>query len=456
MRKYRVLSALMSICLILTSLFATELTAFAADNEIVYVKQDARGYCTLASTVMMMRQKALNEGNRTWNNITQQSLIGKGWITGQGLKASFKYCGIGVGRNIFDVEDIKSQLISLLDKYPEGIVIYDKAVPHAVLLISYDENIDTFYCADPGLSTKVMKLQDSWMKSIYNTAAMSDDEIQDALINALDAYWYITSYSEEIIPVYVKPTPPITGETVITPIDTDVQAVISDSNVTSGNKSSNNNAISSNNKNNSKPATSSNNKNKTANSSTNDFAKKNFKDLSSSEWHYDYIAKAYNSGLMNGVDDVYFKPDNDITIAQSVTLAARIYSIHNKDGENFKEVKGKPWYTTYVDYARKKKIISSRYADSSVMNYSATRAEFAEIINGALPDKELSQINNVKNGDIKDVSSSDSTGKAVYRLYRAGIITGSNGNFSPSTPISRAQVAAIVARMSDAKLRVKV
>lgn len=442
MERNRIFGIAMTFCIAFTSLFAGSVSTFAEGNKNIYVKQDARGYCTLASTVMMMRQKAFNEGNPTWNNITQQSLLGKGWITGQGLKNSFKYFGVGVGRGNFDPDDIKSQLIYLLDKYPEGIAIYDRGVPHAVFLISYDEYTDTFYCTDPGLSTKLMPLKDSWLKSVYNTSTVSDDELQDIIVNALDSYWYIASYNAENIPFYVKPTAPITGETLLTPVVTEVQSVTSDSGA--GDNSSN------------KPAASQNNAGNAAFSPANDFVNKNFKDISDSEWYYDYIAKAYSSGLMNGVDDAYFKPDSNITIAQSVTLAARIYSIYNNDGEKFKKNADDAWYSPYVDYARKKKIISSRYADSSVMNYSATRAEFAEILNGALPDKELVQINNIKNGDIKDVSSSDSTGKAIYRLYRAGVITGSNGNFNPSTRINRAQVAAIVARMADSKLRVRI
>ena len=45
---------------------------------------------------------------------------------------------------------------------------------------------------------------------------------------------------------------------------------------------------------------------------------------------------------------------------------------------------------------------------------------------------------------------------AVYRLYRAGILAGSdaNGTFSPLSYITRAEAAAVVSRMADSDNRI--
>ena len=42
-------------------------------------------------------------------------------------------------------------LISLLEQHPEGIVLYDRTQPHAVLLTDYTNGI--FYCSDPAYSS---------------------------------------------------------------------------------------------------------------------------------------------------------------------------------------------------------------------------------------------------------------------------------------------------------------
>ena len=58
---------------------------------------------------------------------------------------------------------------------------------------------------------------------------------------------------------------------------------------------------------------------------------------------------------------------------------------------------------------------------------------------------------------IPDVPSSASYAGAVFTLYRAGILTGSDGNyFYPSTAINRAQAAAIASRMADSDLRMSI
>lgn len=50
----------------------------------------------------------------------------------------------------------------------------------------------------------------------------------------------------------------------------------------------------------------------------------------------------------------------------------------------------------------------------------------------------------------------DSFADPVYKLYRAGILTGSdaNGTFHPQTYITRAEASALVARMAGSANRV--
>ena len=73
----------------------------------------------------------------------------------------------------------------------------------------------------------------------------------------------------------------------------------------------------------------------------------------------------------------------------------------------------------------------------------------------SLPSYALEEMNWVEDNVIPDVKLTDSYGEAVYKLYRAGILTGSDaeGTFNPQNPISRTEVAAIVTRMADVTLR---
>ena len=417
MRRYRMLGVATAFCIAISTIFSGTATV-SADTTNVYIKQDSQGFCTLAAAAMMMRQKALNEGNSTWNNITQKNLLDSAWISDRGLRHSFNFYGIGLKYSNFDTDDIKSRLISLLNEHPEGIAIYERSVPHAVFLTNYDEFEDVFYCADPALSTNSIMLKDSWLKTM-KSLHLTSEKFQDTIVESLDGYWYISSYNTQNIPAIVK----------------------SDSNSNTASDKPNNNY--------------SNDNDKSAFSKLYDIDDKEFIDLDKNEWYYDYICTAYNNGLMNGVDSTYFKPDSNITIVQSVTIAARMHSIYNKNGESFEMEPGDMWYDPYFEYAIDENIIKQKYLDSEVMNYTATKAEFAEILSAALPDKYLKRINDIKDGDIKDISISVPMGEAVYKLCKAGVITGNKGYFKPSENITRAQAAAVIARMADPAQRVK-
>jgi hypothetical protein len=104
-----------------------------------------------------------------------------------------------------------------------------------------------------------------------------------------------------------------------------------------------------------------------------------------------------------------------------------------------------------VDYALSNGIIKAAYADYTAY---ATRSDMAVIFAHALPDEAMTPKNTIEDNAIPDVSISYSYGADVYKLYRAGVLVGSDkGVFSPNSNITRDAVAAIVSRMADESLR---
>ena len=173
----------------------------------------------------------------------------------------------------------------------------------------------------------------------------------------------------------------------------------------------------------------------------------NFKDVSSNSWYYSAVVSAYRYGLMDGVETKKFKPNDQITNAQAITLAARLRKLYVSGSASF--AKTNPWYKAYSDYAISQKIITSAPAN---MSATLTRQEFASILAKALPDAALPAVNTVANGAIPDVYRSDT---GIYKLYRAGILAGSDskGTFRPNAAITRAEVAAVLVRMADPNTR---
>ena len=88
-------------------------------------------------------------------------------------------------------------------------------------------------------------------------------------------------------------------------------------------------------------------------------------------------------------------------------------------------------------------------------NAPADRALFAAILSRTMPDEALQEINEVAEGEIPDVPADAQYAAEIYRLYRAGILTGNDAEltFAPDAFIRRSEVAAITARMTQPELR---
>lgn len=178
-----------------------------------------------------------------------------------------------------------------------------------------------------------------------------------------------------------------------------------------------------------------------------------FTDVASSQWFAAYVQAAYEYGLVNGKTTSTFEPDASLTVAEAVKLAVCLNSIYYTGTSSASNGDaGAPWYGPYVDRALAAGIITAAYPD---YNKPIERSEFALILSRALPDEALQTINTIDDSAIPDVPLGTTYSGAVYKLYRAGVLTGSdqNGTFLPGNTIRRSEVAAIVTRMADAGFR---
>lgn len=176
-----------------------------------------------------------------------------------------------------------------------------------------------------------------------------------------------------------------------------------------------------------------------------------FTDVPTGEWYAASVKNAFELDLVKGESDSRFAPNGSVNIAAAITLACRIHSIYYTGEADF--VQGSPWYQVYVDYAVANGII--RAGEYANMEAKATRVQYAAIMSKALPDSALPAINTVDDGAIPDVTTSAAHAADIYKLYRAGILTGGDakGTFHPQSDIKRSEVAALVTRMADPGLR---
>jgi hypothetical protein len=173
-----------------------------------------------------------------------------------------------------------------------------------------------------------------------------------------------------------------------------------------------------------------------------------FTDVPASEWYYDDVKTAWEQDLINGKSDTLFAPEDNLTYAEAVKLAAcmnQLYSLGEVTLTN-----GSPnWYDSYVAYAKDKWIIFQDYD----WNAPATRAEFMEIFARAVP---LDEINTIADGAIPDVPMTHPRSDAIYWLYRCGIVKGVDAehNCNPDANIKRSEVATILTRMMNEGVRI--
>ena len=177
-----------------------------------------------------------------------------------------------------------------------------------------------------------------------------------------------------------------------------------------------------------------------------------FIDVSPDAWYFDAVRDVYERGIMVGKGAGIFDPSGALTIAETITLASILHKGYFTGSMDF--APGDPWYAPYVQYALANGIPAGAYKN---MNALATRADFAVIISGGLPGEAITPINRVDDGAVPDVFESYSYGQAVYRLYRAGVLAGSDsiGTYYPGRRLTRAEAATIITRIVDADARVK-
>jgi len=172
-----------------------------------------------------------------------------------------------------------------------------------------------------------------------------------------------------------------------------------------------------------------------------------FTDVPESAWYYTDVKTAWEQGLINGKSDTLFAPEDNLTYAEAVKLAACMFQLSFMGSITL--TNGSPnWYDSYVAYAKEYWLITKDYE----WNAPATRAGYMEIFMNAAP---LTPINDIADGAIPDVPMTHPQSPAIYWLYRCGIVQGVDAarNCNPDSSIKRSEVAAILTRMMNEGVR---
>lgn len=171
----KLLSLVLTLVFIVTCLPA----ALAVDLNVdagFYFKQSRGGTCTLASAAMMLRRRAYFDGLTDWSTVTENSVRSTAWSNGLSHSFTYKEMQVGYATLPSRKQEKIQTLITLLSQHPEGIVLYDRSQPHAVLLTDYTNGV--FYCSDPAGNISSGRIP-------LTSSSVS--------VNGASCYWYVTS-----------------------------------------------------------------------------------------------------------------------------------------------------------------------------------------------------------------------------------------------------------------------
>lgn len=166
-------------------------------------------------------------------------------------------------------------------------------------------------------------------------------------------------------------------------------------------------------------------------------------------WGEAYITECFNRGIINGYSDNTFRPEANISRAETAALIQRVFKISDGASNEFADIEDTAWYKGCVTGLSDTGIIQGyngyfRPADN------VTREEMATIIYRALAYYGIKPEGEMTFGD--DDVISDYAKESVSTLGANGIITGDAGKFRPAQNLTRAEAATMIYRTVDAFL----
>ena len=174
-----------------------------------------------------------------------------------------------------------------------------------------------------------------------------------------------------------------------------------------------------------------------------------FTDVSETDWFHDAVQYVYDNGLMGGVGDNLFAPNNPTTRAQLVTILYRLEGEPTVTGESgFTDVEVDTWYTDAVTWAAANGIVNGISETQFAPGNNITREQLATILYRYAQAKgydvsaraDLSGFPDA--GDIQDYAT-----QALSWAVAEGLLQGfEDDTLRPQGNATRAQIATIFMR----------
>lgn len=180
-----------------------------------------------------------------------------------------------------------------------------------------------------------------------------------------------------------------------------------------------------------------------------------FTDVSRSDWYYQFVDYVTSKGYFNGVADKTFAPADNMTRAMFVTVLFRFHGAKGDSSQSaFTDVAPGEWYTAAINWAAANKIVDGVGNGKFAPNDPITRAQMCTMIERYLDlYRKAWKVTLPETGSVSVMVDESAIPAyalaAVKQCQRHGLVNGfEDGTFRPNDLSTRAQVAAVIYRMS--------
>ena len=180
-----------------------------------------------------------------------------------------------------------------------------------------------------------------------------------------------------------------------------------------------------------------------------------FTDVSRSDWYYQFVDYVTSKGYFNGVADKTFAPADNMTRAMFVTVLFRFHGAKGDSSQSaFVDVAPGEWYTAAINWAAANKIVDGVGNGKFAPNDPITRAQMCTMIERYLDlYRKAWKVTLPETGSVSVMVDESAIPAyalaAVKQCQRHGLVNGfEDGTFRPNDLSTRAQVAAVIYRLS--------
>ena len=180
-----------------------------------------------------------------------------------------------------------------------------------------------------------------------------------------------------------------------------------------------------------------------------------FTDVSRSDWYYQFVDYVTSKGYFNGTSETTFAPAENMTRAMFVTVLFRFDGAKGDRSQSaFTDVAPGEWYTDAINWAAANRIVDGVGNGKFAPNDPITRAQMCTMIERYLAlYKKAWKVTLPETGSVSVMVDENAIPAyalaAVKQCQRHGLVNGfEDGTFRPNDLSTRAQVAAVIYRMS--------